>query len=299
VNRDKDRLYVTAPYAKAVFKGRNVTADPPRTQLHGLLYAQVRQADGKGYRNILLDEKVMILDKPIVKPPTVFIPEFNAAQLEMARWTLDQVSAEEKANVLVSHLSLLQDTDLSSLKLDKATSKKLTTVIASRKAGKIDPLDSLSAMKVINAYEKINWKNIGPVVVQPTAKVNAGNKFTQASLVAGAKLAIFKDTPKTATTTWTNKEVSALLQQLGLPQDADLSVLVVEVFGNITNIFEHLGMPMDQIAQLGGRMPEIAKTMQQNIMMQQQALSNQLGNYRILRTSPLTEVPFVCCTTCG
>jgi hypothetical protein len=28
------------------------------------------------------------------------------------------------------------------------------------------------------------------------------------------------------------------------------------------------------------------------------ALGDELGNYRILRTSPLTEVPFVCCPTC-
>jgi hypothetical protein len=57
VNRDADMLYVSAPYAAAVFNGKNVTANPPRTALWCLLYAQVKQADNKDFRNILLDEK--------------------------------------------------------------------------------------------------------------------------------------------------------------------------------------------------------------------------------------------------
>lgn len=300
VNRDKERLYLTAPYAKAVWKGRNVTANPPRTQLHGLLYAQVRQADGKGYRNILLDEKLLILNKPItqVQPGIFGAVEFTTAQMAMTRWTLDQVAVKERANVLVSHLSLLDDSDLTSLKLDKDTNKKLATVITARKTGKADQLDDKSAVRLLSAYAKLGKKGI-EVTPVPVATVNAGNKFTQASLVAGAKLAIFKDTPKTATTSWTNKEISLLLFQLGLPQDAALSVLVVEVFGNISSIFEHLGLPMDQVEQLTKKKPEITAAMKLRLQQQQQALSNQLGNYRILRTSPLTEVPFICCTTCG
>ncbi|MEX0884290.1 MAG: hypothetical protein WDZ72_12525, partial [Cyclobacteriaceae bacterium] len=56
-NRDNHKLWVTAPYAVAVHKGKNVTADPPRTELWALLYAQVKQADNKDYRNILLDDR--------------------------------------------------------------------------------------------------------------------------------------------------------------------------------------------------------------------------------------------------
>lgn len=297
VNRDKDRVYVTAPYAKAVWQGRNVTCDPPRTQLHGLLYAQVRQADGKGYRNILLDERLMQLDKPIAKAPGVAMKEFQASQLHMARWTVDQVAINEKANVLVSHLSLLEDKELTALRLDPALNKKLVSVVAARRAGKAEQLDAKTAVQLVSAYEKVNWKDAFEAV--PVATVNAGAKFTQASLVAGAKLAIFKDAPKTATVSWTNKEIALLLYQLGLPQDASLSVLVVEVFGNVTSIFEHLGMPMDQVEVLMPNRPDVVNALKQRKQMQQQALSNQLGNYRILRTSPLTEVPFVCCTTCG
>ena len=57
VTRDENKLSVSAPYAVAVFDGSNVTADPPRTQLWCLLYAQARQADNLDWRNILLDDK--------------------------------------------------------------------------------------------------------------------------------------------------------------------------------------------------------------------------------------------------
>lgn len=301
VNRDKDKLYLTAPYAKAVWKGRNVTADPPRTQLHGLLYAQVRQADGQGYRNILLDERLMVFNKPVTKVHPGISPatDFTAAQMDIARWTVSQVALTERANVLVSHLSLLDDNDLSTLKLDKETNKKLVSIVKARKAGKVDQLDEASASRLISAYLKLGKKAQDLVIPAPAATLNAGNKFSQASLVAGAKLAIFKDAPKTATVSWSSKEISLLLAQLGLPQDAALSVLVVEVFGNISSIFEHLGMPMDQVEQLTKNAPQITAAMKERLQRQQQALSNELGNYRILRTSPLTEVPFVCCTTCG
>ncbi len=56
-NRDEDKLWVTAPYAAAVHDGKNVTADPPRTELWALLYAQVKQVDKMDYRNILLNDR--------------------------------------------------------------------------------------------------------------------------------------------------------------------------------------------------------------------------------------------------
>ena len=56
-NRDETRLVIEATYAEAVLSGKNITADPPRTEIWALLYAQVRQADGKDWRNILLDDR--------------------------------------------------------------------------------------------------------------------------------------------------------------------------------------------------------------------------------------------------
>ena len=61
--RTEAKLIVEAPYAIAVLNGKNVTHNPPRTELWALLYAQVRQADGKDYRNILLDDRKLTLRK--------------------------------------------------------------------------------------------------------------------------------------------------------------------------------------------------------------------------------------------
>jgi hypothetical protein len=55
--RTQNGLIVEAPYAMAVLNGKNITHDPPRTEVWTLLYAQVRQADGKDFRNILLEDR--------------------------------------------------------------------------------------------------------------------------------------------------------------------------------------------------------------------------------------------------
>jgi len=108
--------------------------------------------------------------------------------------------------------------------------------------------------------------------------------------------------PKTATAVWSNKEIAELLKQLGLPEDASLSVLVVEVFGNITSLFDQFYSLTDEQLQalsVTDRMKEIVNALLDRRRRNRQALNEELGNYRILRTSPLTEVPFVCCPTCG
>ena len=60
-SRTPDAVVVEAPYALAVLNGKNITADPPRTDLWALLYAQVRQADGKDFRNILLNDRKLTI----------------------------------------------------------------------------------------------------------------------------------------------------------------------------------------------------------------------------------------------
>jgi hypothetical protein len=56
VERTEEDIKVVAPYATAVHNGKNVTTDPPRTELWALIYAQVKMADNRDYRNILLGE---------------------------------------------------------------------------------------------------------------------------------------------------------------------------------------------------------------------------------------------------
>lgn len=54
-----NELVITAPFATAVLNGKNVSAMPPQTSLWYMLYAQVRQADGQSYRNLLIDSDLM------------------------------------------------------------------------------------------------------------------------------------------------------------------------------------------------------------------------------------------------
>jgi hypothetical protein len=55
VSRNKKKVVVSANYAQPYYKGQKVMPDPPQTQIWIVLYAQVRQADGKSFRNIQLD----------------------------------------------------------------------------------------------------------------------------------------------------------------------------------------------------------------------------------------------------
>lgn len=48
-------IVISAPFAAAVSNGKNVAAYPPQTSLWYLLYTQVVQADGKSYRNLLIE----------------------------------------------------------------------------------------------------------------------------------------------------------------------------------------------------------------------------------------------------
>ena len=98
--RTESDLVVEAPYAMAVLNGKNLTHDPPRTELWALLYAQVRQADGKDHRNILLDDRKLTFKRRIrgrfesAEGLSLFGFENDdsPARGEM-RWTQDEVLA--------------------------------------------------------------------------------------------------------------------------------------------------------------------------------------------------------------
>jgi hypothetical protein len=110
-----------------------------------------------------------------------------------------------------------------------------------------------------------------------------------------------RDATKYGTTFWSNKEIEKLLEAYGLPKDLPLSVLCVEVFTNITNEQDYrtrnirteeiLKMEVDAAGNPGNSTGDFNRRLSR-----EKPLSNNLGNFRILRTSPLVEVPFVCCT---
>jgi hypothetical protein len=237
VNRDEEKLYATAPYAVAVAQGKNVTSDPPRTEIWCLLYAQVKQADNKDYRNILIDEKKLDWRVRVEHDKNVdFLQKYTEAQ----RQTLKQIT--------------------------------------------------------IN-----NWKD----------ELDYAN-FRRIYQLADSTT-VNRDATKYGTTIWSNSEISQLLALYGLPLDSSLSVLCVEMLPTITNLVEHITnlpkagvisklrriVPVEsspaegQLKEMSGKMAAV-----QAVTAERRPLSNDLGHYRILRTSPLTEVPFVCCTEC-
>lgn len=67
VDRTPKGITVTAQYATAVFSGKDVTSKPPKTEIWCMLYAQVKQADARKNRNILLSElKLELVSRPAV-----------------------------------------------------------------------------------------------------------------------------------------------------------------------------------------------------------------------------------------
>jgi hypothetical protein len=79
-------LSVTAPYAVAVFNGRNVTSRPPKTEIWCMLYAQATQADARQRRNVLLAEGRLALPEK---------KEFDVAGFLATRAAKDPLAAND------------------------------------------------------------------------------------------------------------------------------------------------------------------------------------------------------------
>jgi hypothetical protein len=117
-----------------------------------------------------------------------------------------------------------------------------------------------------------------------------------------------KDATKRGTIAWSNSEVSQLLALLGLPEDSALSVLVVEFLPVVTNIYEAVSGLDNQgvndnlkaapshpaVPPVGEAAMRVEQLKAQQDLENRSPVSDELGQRRILRTSPLTEVPFVC-----
>ncbi len=222
LNRNENHLYLSAPYAKAVFNGKNVTSKPPRTSLWALIYAQVFQADGLDHRNILLGEMEMKIGIRVNTEP-----------------------------------------------------KKLKTINEITESTYFKP--------ILGVYHPGSFQ------------------LSQPAMAMGHLIASIRDTHPVGTAVFTSQEIGERLKEFGLPEDSPLSLLVVEVFGNITNIHDHLSMYRnsgDNSVAAGAREALSSKRAETNSMTSIQPLSRGLGHFRILRTSPLTKVPFVCCPTC-
>ena len=120
-------ISVTAPYATAVFDGRNVTSKPPKTEIWCMLYAQVLQADARSHRNILLTEAQLDL----VKVKDLDVRTFLARRIELDLRTSNSLTvnidapangtftwAEKDIRQLLDLFSLAPDTPLSVLAVE-------------------------------------------------------------------------------------------------------------------------------------------------------------------------------------
>jgi hypothetical protein len=114
---------------------------------------------------------------------------------------------------------------------------------------------------------------------------------------------ISTDAVRYGTAAWENNEVEQLLRNYGLPATSALSVLVVEVLPTITNIQEHVttshtrGVTDLLSSRLQTAIPQQKFTLSaQTGVLDEPAgqLDEELGHHRILRTSPLMPVPYIC-----
>jgi len=120
---------------------------------------------------------------------------------------------------------------------------------------------------------------------------------------------INKDAAVYAVTTWQNIEVEEILAIMGLSISSSLSVVCVEMMPRPERYVE---MPQEFADSLASESPfhqALAKQQVSQYMKTESItvdatsepdnvnpLGEALGQFRILRTSPLTPVPFVCCT---
>ena len=78
--RDRDKILLSTRHAQSFSEERNVTPAKPRTDIYACLYAQVLQADGIHYRNILIDK--LLLLKPFFTLDLDEVTAYNARKKE-------------------------------------------------------------------------------------------------------------------------------------------------------------------------------------------------------------------------
>ncbi len=128
VNRDEHGIVLSAQYAQAVFNGKNVTSKPPKTEIWCMLYAQVKQADARQNRNLLLSETMLVYQRTdeelqiagfLAKRGAMTIKEANRIKINLdipitgrGGWTQKEIDA------LLEQYNLDGDTTLSVLAVE-------------------------------------------------------------------------------------------------------------------------------------------------------------------------------------
>jgi hypothetical protein len=215
-NRNKQEIFVSAPYATTVLNGVRVydlQRGDPQTVIWFMLYAQVLQTDGASYRNILLAHQE---GKLLPDPPPLLVripPSFGGFGVE-----LHTTSRPLATNGAGAHLS----------------------------------------------------PAFSPLPVAGKHTVNRDPR---------------------AFTIFPEKDIESYLSSLSLPLNSPVSVLAVELLPGQLNFgnFDRPGPFAGQPARAGAAEPAATA-----VAVAEDPLGTQLGLRRILRTSPLTQVPPIC-----
>ncbi|CAN5867425.1 hypothetical protein BH18ACI4_BH18ACI4_07000 [soil metagenome] len=280
VNRDEEKLYVSAPYAVAVFNGKNVTADPPRTQLWGLLYAQVKQADNQDYRNVLLDDKQLDWRVQIEREKEV-------------NWFLKYDDRERKT---LKHLSINNWKD----ELDYANFKHVLKLTNAERANR-------DATK----YGTAVWSNQEVRQLLEVYGLPGDSPLSVLVVEFLPTITIYDDHIRPAGQEEMRELLARLRQEIFRSQSNLIDLAKLSFAGRVATTGTAAGATSTVSgAAAAGAFGEATAASAANgvaagrsdpaVPFEQgpSPVSDALGHVRILRTSPLTEVPFICCTNC-
>ena len=100
LERNNSAIQVTAPYAVTVYNGNrlyDLKAGDPQTRIWFMLYAQVLQADGASYRNVLIEHREGVTFAPVnVKGLAANNPQHGLNFGPMARTDFTQKGVDER-----------------------------------------------------------------------------------------------------------------------------------------------------------------------------------------------------------
>ena len=110
-------IVCSADLAQTVLNGRSLTnKQQPQTQIWFLLYAQLRRADGKAYRNLLLDKRQ---GEQIVATSVTGAPlQQTAGVAQQQSISVTAAYSQSAVNTILSQLSLPANTPLSVLAVE-------------------------------------------------------------------------------------------------------------------------------------------------------------------------------------
>ncbi len=260
VNRSNSAVSITAPYAKAFFKGQDVTNILPRTSIWAVLYAQVQQADKKDYRNVLIAEIEL---NPIVLTDNDLLP-----------YLYDKIRDNERAKITK---------DYNGEKIEPYNiTEFVNNIVKDFKAEQARPID----------FGTVGWSNTTINYLMQLYGLPLDTPLSIACVEIFGQITNMKEQQNNISFEDTEQIVQFgnSQQNIALMKDGTL----LKTSNNYTEIERFIaneyGIALPNKNEVKGRYLE------EKINPIARPLSTNLGKYRILRTSPLVEVPFVCCT---